>query len=195
MKNTKIGIIGRGNVGGSLERGLKRVGYDVRAVGSDKAAIREVAGSAEIVFLALPFVAIDELIKNAGDVLAGKLIVDVTNSLDASMNLAVGFTTSGAEELQKKIPTARVVKAFNTVFAPYMETGHLDDKQLSAFVASDDAEAKATVIGIAKELGFDTIDAGPLQSARSLEPLALFLIQLGFVYGMGPKIGFKLFHS
>ncbi len=93
--------------------------------------------------------------KNAGDALAGKPIVDVTSALDASMNLAIGFTTSGAEEQQKKLPRARVVKAFNTVFAHHMDSGRLGDEPLTAFVASDDADAKRTVLELARGIGFD----------------------------------------
>ena len=133
-----IAIIGNGNVGSALARGLKRAGHEVRAVGNDGAAIRETAAWAELVIFAVPFGAIDDVVKAAGDVFAGKTVVDVTNALDASMNLAVGFTTSGAEELQKKLPKARVVKAFNTVFAQHMETGKLGDQRLTAFVAGDD---------------------------------------------------------
>ncbi len=192
---TKIGIIGDGNVGGALARGLKRVGHEVRAVGKDPGAIREAASWAEIVLLAVPFGAIDDVVKVAGDAFAGKTVVDVTNALDANMSLAVGFTTSGAEELQKKLPKARVVKAFNTVFAQHMDSGRLGDQPLTAFVAADDATAKQTVLELARGIGFDAVDAGPLKSARQLEPLAFFNIQLGYVLGMGTQIGFKLLHG
>ncbi len=192
---TKIGIVGDGNVGSALARGLQRAGHEVRAVGKDKAAIREAVSWGEIVLLAVPFGAIDDVVKHAGDALAGKTVVDVTNALDATMNLAVGFTTSGAEELQKKLPQARVVKAFNTVFAQHMDSGRLGDKPLTAFVAADDAGAKKTVLELARGIGFDAVDAGPLKNARLLEPLALFNIQLGYVLNMGTQIGFKLLHG
>lgn len=192
---TKIGIIGDGNVGSALSRGLTRAGHDVRAVGKDPGAIREAASWAEVVLLAVPFGAIDDVVKAAGEALAGKTVIDVTNALDASMNLAVGFATSGAEELQKKLPKARVVKAFNTVFAQHMDSGRLNDKPLTAFVAADDAAAKQTVLELARGIGFDAVDAGPLKNARQLEPLAFFNIQLGYVLGMGTQIGFKLLHG
>jgi 8-hydroxy-5-deazaflavin:NADPH oxidoreductase len=192
---TKIGIIGDGNVGSALARGLKRAGHDVRAVGKDKAAIRETASWAEVVLFAVPFGAIDEVVKEVGNVVEGKTLIDVTNALDASMSLAVGFTTSGAEELQKKLPNARIVKAFNTVFAQHMDSGRLGDKPLTAFVAADDAAAKKTVLELARGIGFDAIDAGPLKNARLLEPFAFFNIQLGYVLGMGTQIGFKLLHG
>ena len=192
---TKIGIIGDGNVGSALARGLKRAGHEVRAVGKDKAAIRDVASWGEVVLLAVPFGAIGEVVRDAGEALGGKTVVDVTNALDATMNLAIGFTTSGAEELQKKLPKARVVKAFNTVFAQHMDSGRLGDKPLTAFVAADDAGAKKTVLELARAIGFDAVDAGPLKNARLLEPFAFFNIQLGYVLGMGTQIGFKLLHG
>ncbi len=143
----------------------------------------------------MPFGAIDDVVKTAGDALAGKTLVDVTNMLDDSMNLAVGHTTSGAEELQKKLPKTRVVKAFNTVFAQHMDTGRLGNQPLTAFAAGDDAAAKTAVLELARGIGFDAVDAGPLRNARLLEPLGFLNIQLGFMLKMGPQIGFKLLHS
>ena len=195
MAGKKIGIIGDGNVGSALARGLKRAGHDVRTVGKDKTAIRETAAWADVVLLAVPFGAIDEVAKDITGGVDGKPLVDVTNALDNKMNLAVGFTTSGAEELQRKVPKARVVKAFNTVFAQHMDTGRLGDKLLTAFAASDDASAKASVLDLAREIGFDAVDAGPLRNARLLEPLAFLNVQLGYVLGMGTQIGFKLLHG
>ncbi|HYJ11651.1 MAG TPA: NAD(P)-binding domain-containing protein [Polyangiaceae bacterium] len=192
---TRIGIIGDGNVGSALARGLERAGHEVRAVGRDKGAIWKASSWAEIVLLAVPFGALDEVVNDAAEALAGKTVVDVTNALDASMNLAVGFSTSGAEELQKKLPNSRVVKAFNTVFAQHMDSGRLRDEPLTAFVAADDAAAKKVVLDLARDIGFDAVDAGPLMNARLLEPLAHFNIQLGYVLGLGTQIGFKLLHA
>ncbi len=191
----KIGILGDGNVGGALARGLARAGHQVKAVGKDRAAMRETASWAEIVLLAVPFGALDDVVREAGDALAGKTVVDVTNALDAKMNLAVGHSTSGAEELQKKLPKARVVKAFNTVFAQHMDSGRLGGKPITAFVAADDDAAKASVLALAKDIGFDPVDAGPLRSARLLEPMALLNIQLAYVLKMGPGIGLGLMRA
>jgi predicted dinucleotide-binding enzyme len=163
--------------------------------GRDQAAIRATASWAEIVLLAVPFGAIDDVVADVGEALARKIVIDATNALDAKMNLAVGFTTSGAEELQGKLPQSRVVKAFNTVFAQHMDTGRLGDQSLTAFVAGDDAEAKTTVLALACDIGFDAVDAGPLRNARLLEPLAFLNIQLGYVLGMGTQLGFKLLHA
>jgi predicted dinucleotide-binding enzyme len=190
-----VGIVGDGNVGSALARGLQRAGHEVRAVGNDKAAIRDTASWAEVVFLAVPFGAIDDVVRAAGEVLTEKTVVDVTNTLDAKMGLAVGHTTSGAEELQRKLPKARVVKAFNTVFAQHMDSGRLGDKPLTALVAGDDTASKQTVLELARQIGFEGVDAGPLENARLLEPMALLNIRLAYVQGMGPKIGFKLLHA
>jgi len=189
---TKIGIIGDGNVGSALSRGLKRVGHEVRAVGRDKAAVRDTAQWGEVVVLAVPFGAVDDIVKDAGEALVGKTVVDVTNALDASINLALGFTTSAAEELQKKLPKARIVKAFNTVFAQHMDSGRVRDQALTTFVAADDDAAKKAVLELARAIGFDAVDAGPLKNARLLEPVALLNIQLGYALGMGTKIGLTL---
>jgi predicted dinucleotide-binding enzyme len=120
--------------------------------------------------------------------------VDVTNAITPEMKLALGFTTSGAEELQKKLPGAHVVKAFNTDFASTMDSGEAKGEQVAAFVASDDDRAKEIVLEIAEDIGFDPIDAGPLENARLLEPLAMLNIQLGHKLGLGSDSGIKVVH-
>ncbi|RKG97355.1 NADPH-dependent F420 reductase [Corallococcus carmarthensis] len=189
---TKIGIIGKGNVGDALQRGLARAGHEVRAVGKDPAAVRQTAAWAEVVFLAVPFGALDDTLRALGDAVNGKVVVDVTNALTADMQLALGFTTSGAEELQKKAGQARVVKAFNTVFAQHMDQGKVKGEKLSLLVASDDAAGKERVLGLGRDLGFDSVDAGPLRNARWLESLGYLNILLGYVQKLGPDIGFRL---
>jgi len=121
----------------------------VKTVGNDKTAIHDTASWAEVVVLTVPFVAIDDIVKHVGSALGGKIVIDATNALDAQMNLAVGFNTSGVENLQRKVPKAPLVKAFNTVFAQHMGSGSLGDEALSAFVAGDDADAKTTVLELA----------------------------------------------
>lgn len=192
MTTKKVGIIGDGNVGSALARGLQRAGHDVRAVGNDAVAVGQTASWAEIVVLAVPFAAIDDVVAELGDAVAGKTLIDVTNALAADMSLAVGFTTSGAEELQKKVPRGRVVKAFNTQFAQHMDSGRLGDQRLTVFVAADDAAAKGEVTELATAIGFDAVDAGPLVNARLLEPLGYLNIQLGYVLGLGTQIGLAL---
>src|SRR5262245_13746380 len=121
--------------------------------------------------MAVPFGALDDAVRELGDTIHGKTVVDVTNALAPDHQLAVGFTTSGAEELQKKVPDARVVKALNTVFAQQMDSGRVKDQQLTAFAAGEDARAKQQVLELLRALGFDAVDAGPLKNARWLETL------------------------
>ena len=191
----KVGIIGAGSVGSALLRGLTRVGYEARAVGKDPTtAVRETAAWADLIILAVPFSAVDDALREMGDAVNGKPLVDVTNVLTPQMELALGCTTSGAEELQKKAPQAKVVKAFNAVFAQHMDTGHVNNQQLTLFVAGDDADAKTATLKLGRAIGFDAVDAGPLQNARWLETLGYFNIQLGYGLTMGPNIGFRLIH-
>jgi 8-hydroxy-5-deazaflavin:NADPH oxidoreductase len=190
----KIAIIGSGNVGSALRRGLERAGYEVRAVGKDPARVRETTAWGQIIILAVPYPAVDEAIHEMGNAIGNKSLVDVTNALTPDYQLAVGFTTSGAEQLQKKVPSARVIKAFNTIFAEHMATGHVKGTQLTVLAAGDDAEAKALILSIGRDIGFDSVDAGPLKNARWLETLGYLNIQLGYGVKMGTQMGFKLVH-
>lgn len=108
------------------------------------------------------------------------------------MDLAISCTTSTAEETQKKLPKAKVVKAFNTVFAPNQSTGKVGNEQLTAFIAGDDLKTKQTVAQLTRDIGFDPVDCGPLKAARYLEAMGIMIINLGYSYGMGTKIGYKL---
>jgi 8-hydroxy-5-deazaflavin:NADPH oxidoreductase len=195
MSTKKVGIVGDGNVGGALARGLRKAARQVKTVGNDKPGIRETADWADIVILAVPYQAIESVIEAAGSALDGKVLVDVTNVLDSDMNLAVGFTTSGAEELQNRVRKSHVVKAFNTIFAQHMDTGRLADQPLTVFAAGDDLAARSDVLELARAIGFDPVDAGPLRNARLLEPLGYLNIQLGYVQKMGTNIGMMLLRS
>ncbi len=189
----RIAIIGRGSVGSALEKGLKGAGHEVRSVGNEPSKVRETASWGEVVILAVPFGAIDAAVKEMGDGVNGKPLIDVSNALTPDFKLAIGIDTSGAEMLQKKAPRARVVKAFNTVFAQHMATGTVKGQQLTLFVAGDDADAKTRTLDLGRGLGFDPVDAGPLTNARWLETLGYFNIQLGFGPAkMGKDIGFRL---
>ena len=188
----RISIIGDGNVGSALAQGFQKAGHTVSTTGNDPARVKELAASGEVIVLAVPFAALSDIAANIREAVDGKTVVDVTNALSPDFKMAVGFTTSGAEELQKKLPRANVVKAFNTVFSNAMATGQNSGTPLTVFVAADDAGAKSTVIELGKGIGFDAVDAGPLSNARLLEPMAFLNIQLGFMLGLGMNIGFKV---
>ena len=189
----KIAIIGKGHVGSALQQGLKRAGYETRVTGKGP-AVRETAAWGDLLILAVPFGAMDAVIAEMGGAVDGKTVVDVTNAIGPNRELALGFTTSGAEQLQKKAPSAKVVKAFNTVFAQNMSTGKVKGKLISCFEAGNDQAAKGQVLELARDIGFDAVDAGPLVNARWLEAMGYMQIQLGYALGMGADIGLALVH-
>jgi predicted dinucleotide-binding enzyme len=185
----RIVLIGSGKVGTALQTGLSRAGNDVRL--AKKGQIAETAAWADVIVLAVPFSAVPDVARALETVAGGKTVIDATNALTPNLELAVGFTTSGAEELQKLLRRAHVVKAFNTVFAQHMSTGKVNGEQLTAFVAGDNESARNIVLALARAIGFDPVDAGPLKNARSLEALAPLNIQLSWVLGHGPDVGIK----
>lgn len=192
MTRPKVGIVGNGNVGSAIEKGLSRAGYPVRVVGKDPPKVKELGQWADVIILAVPFGERENALQELGDT-RGKVLVDPTNALTPQMEFALkDLNRSGAEELQEKARGANVVKAFNTVFAQNMAEGRVNGDRLSLFVAGDSVDAKKTVLELGRDLGFEPVDAGPLKNARWLETLGYFTIQLGYGLNMGPGIGFKL---
>jgi predicted dinucleotide-binding enzyme len=189
----KIAIVGGGKVGSALRQGLERAGHEVKVAARGQVA--STAAWAEFIVLAVPYAAVKDVARELATAADQKTVVDVTNALAPDMSLAVGFSTSGAEELQKILPQAYVVKAFNTMFAAHMAGGgQVGGQQLSVFGAGDHESARKSVLDLGKSLGFDAIDAGPLKNARHLEAMAALNIQLGFVLGYGANVGFKFVH-
>jgi predicted dinucleotide-binding enzyme len=189
----KIGIIGKGNVGTAIGTGLTRKGHKIKFGHRDpNEPVADAAKWGEVIILAVPYENVTDAARAIGTIADGKILLDVTNAVGDNMNLMIGFSTSAAEELQKKMPKARVVKAFNSVFAQNQSTGRIGDEQLTLFIAGDDVKAKQTVMQLGRDIGFDPVDAGPLKSARYLEPMAMLLINLGYVLGMGNGIGYRL---
>ena len=123
--------------------------------------------------------------------LARLITVAFACSSSLAMNVA-SFSFPAAEELAKHAKGAKVVKAFNTIFAENMKTGQLGNEKLATFIASDDEQAKATVMELAKSIGMDPVDVGALEKARYIEPTGLLLIELGYGKKMGSGIGLKL---
>jgi len=179
-------------VGSAIAKGLSGK-HEIKFGHRDpKEPVADAARWGEVLIFAVPHDAVADVAKTVGSAADGKVVIDVTNVLTPNMELAVGFTTSGAEELQKQLPKARVVKAFNTVFAQNQSQGKIGNEQLTLFLAGDNAEAKQTVMRLGRDIGFDPVDCGALKAARYLEPMAVLMISLGFALGMGTSIGFKL---
>jgi predicted dinucleotide-binding enzyme len=190
----RIAIIGHGNVGSSLERGLGRH-HEVRSVGKEPERVRDLARWGQIVIVAVPFRAIDAVAAELGDGANGKPLVDVTNPITPNREFAGSFERSVAETLQAKVAGAAVVKGFNTMFAEQMATGRARGQQISLFLAADALDAKQQVGELGRSIGHDVVDAGPLANARWLEALGYLNIQLGTGPSkLGRDIGFKLVH-
>ena len=202
----KFAIIGAGNVGSAIARAVTSAGHD--AVVADRSeedlraltevpvatttSNREAVTGADIVVLAVPFGAVNELVTDLRDELAGKIVIDVTNPLASDMSGLTTDGSSGAELVAKATPDARVVKAFNTVFASNQATASVDGTQLDGFVASDDADAKKTVMELLAAIGFRPIDVGGLSVARYLEGMGFINIALNARNGWSWKSGWKL---
>jgi predicted dinucleotide-binding enzyme len=137
---------------------------------------REAVASADVVILAVPYPAVDATLADVADALDGKVVVDATNRVNVSDPGSVLDGTSAAEQIQARVPRARVVKAFNTAFASRQANPVMDGTAADGYVAGDDQEAKATVLELVGSLGFRPIDAGPLVMARVLEGMALLTI-------------------
>jgi NADPH-dependent F420 reductase len=202
-----IAIIGAGNVGRALATSAIRTGHSVtvsssngdtaaklaeetgaRAAASNRAAVE----GADLVVLAVPYTTIVTILDDIGPALAGKIVVDATNPLKPDYSGLQTEGSSGAEEIQALIPTARVVKAFNTAFAARQTDPRIAGVDLDGFVASDDEEAKAIVLELVKGMGFHPIDAGDLAMARALEALAWLNISLQMRHGWSWQSGWKL---
>lgn len=199
-----ISIIGTGNMAKGFAAVFAKAGHQVTVVGRDKdkaqtvaneigqgvksAGLGAVSNLGDVTLLAVPYDAAAEIV-GAGD-FDGRILVDVTNPMKADFSgLAIGHSTSAAEEIQKKAPGAKVVKAFNTVFASVLGNGgKTAGKETTVFVAGDDEEARKRVVALAKSAGFDTVETGGLASARLLEPVAALNIALGYGLGHGTDI-------
>jgi predicted dinucleotide-binding enzyme len=189
----KIGMIGKGNVGSHLSKGLISAGHEVKFAHRDpKESAAAAAAFGELIIMAVPYSEVRNVAKDITGFVEGKVVVDVTNALGPGMSPLLGSDTSAAEEVQKLFPKSRVVKAFNYVFAQNMETGKFGKEALTAFVAGDDADAKKKVMLLAKQIGFEPVDAGPIATSRYLEAMAILIINLGYGMKMGPDIGFRL---
>ena len=191
----QIAIIGAGNVGRALATSLTRAGHDVKLSAAHPEHAREAAAqtgataaasnseavsNADLIVLAVPAAALDDLAGELGSQVGGKVLVDVANRPTPS---ADGPSTSIAEELQAKIPQAKVVKAFNTAFASRQAQPQVAGIAPDGYVAGDDATAKQTVLDVVESVGFRPVDAGSLAAARTLEGMAWLNIQRNMAGG------------
>jgi len=189
----RIAVIGKGNVGAALAPNFAAAGHDVvfgvrdpsdpKYASGDGIPLRTVSDAvadADAILLAIHWDAVDGVLAQAGD-LAGKILIDCTNAYDFQSNLAplIPLDQSAASIIAKKT-NAVVVKAFNQVGAAAMAEAPKRSPKLLQFVASDDDDAKAKVLKLAEDLGFDARDAGSLEYARELEGMARLWVAQAF---------------
>ncbi|MBA4085805.1 NADPH-dependent F420 reductase [Janibacter terrae] len=174
---TSISILGTGNMGSAIQAVAERGGHPVQLLGTED---QGTTVTGDIVVLAVPHTAIDEIIATRADQLAGKVVVDLTNPVDFDTfdDLVVPADSSMAAKIATALPSSQVVKAFNTNFASTLAEGTVGPLTTTALVAGDDEAAKQTVTEVLTSGGLKVIDAGALKRARELEALGFLQITL-----------------
>ena len=193
----RIAILGAGNVGGALGKGWSRAGHTIAygvpspadpkhrpvaqaAGGASVGSVAEAVRGADVIVLAVPYGAAGEALAACGD-LAGRVVIDATNPVQMGPNgleLALGLTTSGGEQIASLAKGASVFKAMNQIGFEGMTEADAFPVPPAMFVAGDDEARKSTVMQLVSELGFDAVDAGGIAQSRLLEPLAMLWIHM-----------------
>ncbi|HLW74649.1 MAG TPA: NADPH-dependent F420 reductase [Gammaproteobacteria bacterium] len=207
----RIGIMGSGLMGSKLGTIFARAGHEVvfsyarseqklkalakEAGGKAKSGTpREAAQHADAVLLAVHWSRVSDVLKQAGD-LSGKVVVTCSLPMnEENTDLVIAHSSSGAEELAKKLPKAHVVGAFGTVpsevlFGVYEARRKKDRPSLVYY--GDDRGAKEMAAGLIHDVGFEPVDAGPLKIARYAEPFTLLIAQLAYEGSGGPELAYR----
>jgi len=205
-----IGIIGSGNMGSGLGSLWAKKGHQIifsysRDIdklnvlaaanpGAKTGTPAEAVKNSEAILLSVRWENVEDALKAAGS-MDGKILIDCTNPISADMTkLLIGHTTSGAEEIAKMAPGAKVVQSFNTLCADvyHSDSRLFGSRRPTMFYCGDNPQAKGVVFNLINELGLEPVDAGLLNSARYLEPLAMLMLQIGYVQGSGTNMAISL---
>ncbi|HZR48699.1 MAG TPA: NAD(P)-binding domain-containing protein [Streptosporangiaceae bacterium] len=203
---TSISFIGLGNMTRVIAARAVQGGNAVEVIGRDAVKSKDLAAAlgdgattgkfgtvpaGDIVLLAVPYTSAVSVVAQYGDALAGKVIIDMSNTFNADATaLVTSNGTSAAQEIAKAAPaSAHVVKAFNTVFGHVLAQGH----PLDVLIAGDDADAKASVSVFIQSLGLRPLDTGDLSMAHWLEGAGLLMMGLarngvGFNFDLGVNV-------
>lgn len=190
-----ISIIGSGGMAAAIGGLAARAGHLVEVMSRDAARARALAGqigtgattgtfgatpAGDIVILAVPYSAILDVLKQYGEKLAGKLLIDITNPIKSDFSGFLAPEDSfGAREIARATPAdADIVKAFNTQFSHVLAVGSAKGHRLDVFIAGDNAQAKAHVSAFIESLGLRPLDTGPLFMARTLEHACMLCLGL-----------------
>jgi predicted dinucleotide-binding enzyme len=207
----RIGILGSGLMGAKLGTIFARAGHEVvfsyarsndklkklarEAQGKARAGTPgEAATEADALLLAVHWSRVEDVLKQAGD-LSRKVILTCSLPMDAgNTKLIIANNSSGAEELAKKVPRAKIVCAFNTVPSEVL-FGVYEEKRKatrpSLVYCGDDQSAKDVAAKLIRDVGFDPVDAGALRIARYTEPFALLVAQLAYEGEGGPELAYR----
>jgi predicted dinucleotide-binding enzyme len=207
----RIGVLGSGLMGGKLGTIFARAGHEVvfsyshsqaklntlaREAGKNARAgtPAEAVQDADALLLAVHWSRVNDVLKQAGDV-AGKTIVSCSLPMNKDdTDLVIAHTSSGAEELAKKVPKAHVVSAFGTVPSEVLFDvfdRRRNAKKPSLVYCGDDSKSKKTAVQLIRDVGFDPVDAGPLRIARYTEPFTLLIAQLAYEGDNGPELAYR----
>jgi NADPH-dependent F420 reductase len=203
----KIGIIGAGDVGGTLGKSWRQKKHDVmfgvrnlqsqnvqRLAQMDKSLtfgnINDAVAFGDVILFAIPWTSIEETVR--GRNLSGKIVIDPTNPLTPDLRQLAFDDSSVAERIANLAKGAKVVKAFNTIGAQTLNNLIFGSNRADLFLCGDDTHSKRVVGELAADIGFDVVDIGSLANARMLENLALLWIELALRQELGPNIAFKL---
>lgn len=213
---TTIAIIGStGNMGSAIAKSLAKGGHRLLLFGGDaekldvlKAAIGQInaeavvepigcpadaSWEADIVILAVPYAAEAEIAEKIRPYVTQKIVISIANPMNETFDgMVTPADSSAAQELQRLLPDAHVVKAFNTTYAANFAEPVIDGKQVDAFVAGDDEQAVETVVGLVKTAGFNPVVAGGLSVSHTLEHMQLLLIQLTVKNNYNWHAGWKI---
>ena len=190
-----ISIIGPGSMAAAIGGLAAKAGHTVEVMSRNTAKAQALAdqmragattgtfGAApagDIVIRAVPYSAVLDVVKQHGERLAGKILVDITNPVVPDhLSFVTPGDSSGAQEIARASPAdTKIVKAFNTQFAHVLSAGTSNGQPLDVFLAGDDAEAKARVSAFIESLGLRPMDTGPLRMARTLEHVCLLSLGL-----------------
>ena len=203
----KLAIIGAGKVGQALAGSATKAGHTVTISASNPEHAREAAAAtnsqaassnkeavegADLIVLAVPADKVDEVVDALTPDLDGKVIIDVTNRINPQDPGQVLDGSSTAERIQKRVPKAHVMKAFNYAFASRMADPTIHGTQLDGYVAGDDEAAKKKTLDLVESIGFRPIDAGPLAMARALEGMGLLNVLLQIKHKWPWQSGWKM---
>ena len=207
----RVGILGSGRMGAKLGTIWARAGHEVvfSYSRSDKklerlardaksqaraGTPREAAQHANALLLAVHWSRVDDVLSQAGD-LSGKVVISCTLPMNADdTDLVIAHTSSGAEELAKKIPAARVVSAFGTVPSEVLFDVFAARRRANrphVVYCGDDAKGKKTAVRLIRDTGFDPVDAGALRIARYIEPFTMLIGQLAYERPGGPELAYR----